>query len=121
MTSFLKAMLLIAALASAGGGFTALSLAMSRHWEGVHGRGSAPAPKLLLCLRLLGVGGLLLSLLVCLHSWGAAQGWVAWAGVLTAAAPVPALTLTYAARAVMRIGYGAAGLTFISLLAAVLA
>lgn len=121
MTPFLKTMLLIAALASAAGGFTALSLAMSRHWEGVHGRGSAPTSRLLPRLRLLGIGGLLLSLCVCLFNWGSAQGWVAWAGVLTAAALGHALTLTYAARAVMRIGYGAAGLTFISLLAAILA
>lgn len=118
MTPFLKTMLLIAALASAGGGFAALSLAISRHWEGVHGRGSAPAPRLLLRLRLLGIGGLLLSLLVCLFIWGDAQGWVGWAGVLTAAALGLSLTLTYAARAVMRVGYGAAGLALISLLAA---
>jgi hypothetical protein len=120
MTPFTSTMLALAALASASGGFTGLSLAMSRHWEGLHGRGSEPAPAQRRRLRLLGIAGLLVSLLACLFAWGGAQGWVAWAGMLTAAAISLALTLTYAARAVPRIGYAAAGLTLTSLLAAML-
>jgi hypothetical protein len=121
MTPFIKVMLALAALASAAGGFTGLSLAMSRHWEGLHGRGSAPTAVQLRWLRLLGIAGLLVSLLTCLLVWGSAQGWVAWAGMLTAAALSLALTLTYAARAVLRVGYAAAGLTLATLLAAMLA
>ena len=121
MSPFLNAMLGLAALASAAGGFTSLSLAMDRHWADLHGRGSAPTPAQLRALRLFGAGGLLLSLLVCLQTWGSAQGWVAWAGMLTVAALGLALTLTYAARAVMLAGYGAAVITCAALLAAMLA
>jgi len=121
MILFMKIMLVLAALASAATGFTGLSLAMSRHWEGQHGRGSEPTPVQLRWLRLLGIAGLLVSLLACLFVWGSAQGWVAWVGMLTAAALSLALTLTYAARAVMRVGYAAAGLTLATLLAAMLA
>lgn len=95
----------IAALASASSGFTALSLAMDRHWEGLHGRGNVPTDPQRRALRWSGGAGLLVSLLVCIYLWGASQGWVAWAGVMTAAAISLVLTLTYGARAIVRVGW----------------
>ncbi|WP_166454847.1 DUF3325 domain-containing protein [Duganella aquatilis] len=101
---------MVAALASAVGGFTALSLAMDRHWEALHGRGNLPTGRTRRTLRRSGAAGLLVSLLVCLDVWGGSQGWVAWAGMLTAAAIGMVLVLTYAARAMVRVGWIAGGL-----------
>lgn len=103
----MKMIAAIAALASAAGGFTALSLAMDRHWEGLYGRGNLPSDQRRKLLRWSGAAGLLVSLLVCIDLWGASQGWVAWAGVMTAAAIGLVLTLTYAARAIVRVGLAA--------------
>jgi hypothetical protein len=101
---------MVAALASAAGGFAALSLAMDRHWEALHGRGNLPGDRTRRLLHWSGGGGLLVSLLVCLDVWGASQGWVAWAGMLTAAAIGMVLVLTYAARAMVRVGWIAGGI-----------
>ena len=121
MSSAVTVTLTLAALAAAGAGFCALSLAMSRHWEGLYGRGSEPTPRQLRALRTLGSAALLLSLLLCLSLWGSAQGWVAWAGMLTFAALGLALALSYAATALLRVSLGAAGITLAMLLAAALA
>lgn len=107
--------LALLALAAAIAGFAALSLAMDRHWEQLHGRGAEPAAAVRRRLRHAGSAGLLASLLACIALRGAAQGWVAWAGMLTAAAITLALTLTYAARGVARIGWGAAALALAAL------
>jgi hypothetical protein len=109
MMALTSTMAIIAALSSAAGGFVALSLAMDRHWEGLHGRGNLPADSTRRMLRWSGSGGLLVSLLVCLNVWGASQGWVAWAGVLTAAAISMVLVLSYGARAIVRVGWAAGG------------
>jgi hypothetical protein len=111
MTALTNTLAIIAALSSAAGGFTALSLAMDRHWEGLHGRGNLPGDGTRRLLRWSGAGGLLVSLLVCLNVWGASQGWVAWAGVLTAAAISLVLVLSYAARAIVRVGWAAGGVS----------
>lgn len=111
MMTLTNSMAVIAALSSAAGGFTALSLAMDRHWEGLHGRGNLPSDGTRRMLRWSGSGGLLVSLLVCLYVWGASQGWVAWAGMLTAAAIGLVLLLSYGTRAVVRAGWAAGGVS----------
>lgn len=111
MTALMNTMAVLAALTSALGGFAALSLAVDRHWEGLHGRGNVPSDSTRRKLRWSGSGGLLVSLLVCLFVWGATQGWVAWAGMLTAAAIGLVLVLSYAGRAVVRVGWAAAGVS----------
>lgn len=111
MMALMNTMAIFAALTSALGGFTALSLAMDRHWEGLHGRGNVPSDSTRRKLRWSGSGGLLVSLLVCLFVWGASQGWVAWAGMLTAAAIGLVLVLSYAGRAIVRVGWAAGGVS----------
>ncbi|WP_432377593.1 DUF3325 domain-containing protein [Duganella sp. P38] len=111
MTALMNTMAVLAALTSALGGFAALSLAIDRHWEGLHGRGNVPSDSTRRKLRWSGSGGLLVSLLVCLFVWGATQGWVAWAGMLTAAAIGLVLVLSYAGRAVVCVGWAAAGVS----------
>ena len=117
MSGASNAAAMVAALSSAAAGFTALSLAMDRHWEALHGRGNVPRDGQRRLLRWAGSGGLLISLLVCLFIWGAAQGWVAWAGVLTASAFALVLTLCYAAHAIVRIGWAAAFVSVVALAA----
>jgi len=103
--------LAVAALAAAIAGFAALSLAMDRHWEQLHGRWSEPAIPARQWLRAGGTLGLLVSLGACIGLHGAGQGWVTWAGMLTLAALTLALTLSYAARGVARLGWGMAIVT----------
>jgi hypothetical protein len=110
MTALMTLCAAIAAWSGATGGFAALSLAMDRHWEALHGRGNLPGDRQRNLLRWAGIGGLLLSLLVCLFMWGASQGWVAWAGTLTAAAIGLVLMLSYAASAIVRIAWAAGAL-----------
>jgi len=110
--------LALAALAAAIAGFAALSLAMDRHWEQLHGRWSEPAIPARQWLRAGGTLGLLASLAACIALRGAGQGWVAWAGMLTLAGVSLALTLSYAARGVTRLGYGAAIAAFVASAAA---
>lgn len=113
--------LALVALGAAIAGFTALSLAMDRHWEQLHGRGAEPGAAVRRRLRHAGTLGLLASLLACIALRGAGQGGVAWAGMLTAAAMTLALTLTYAARGVARLGWGATAVALVALAGAVVA
>ncbi|MRW92039.1 DUF3325 family protein [Duganella sp. FT80W] len=115
MTALVTLCAAIAAWSGATGGFAALSLAMDRHWEALHGRGNLPSDRQRNLLRWAGTGSLLLSLLVCLFMWGASQGWVAWAGTLTAAAIGLVLVLSYAAAAIVRVGLAAGGVAAVSL------
>jgi hypothetical protein len=87
---------------------------MDRHWEALHGRGNLPSDQTRRRLRWSGSGGLLVSLLVCLSVWGASQGWVAWAGMLTAAAVGLVLVLSYATRAMVRVGWAAGGVSAVA-------
>jgi hypothetical protein len=109
--------LALAGLGSALAGFLCLGLAMDRHWEQLHGRGTEPRPALKRWLHLGGIGGLVVSLLACIALRGAGQGWVAWAGMLTVAAVALALTFTYGTRGVARMGVGATAVALLALLA----
>ena len=86
-----------AGFCAATAGFGALSLAMDRHFEDIHGRGTSPGAKRR-WLQLAGSLSLLASLLACLAAQGSAQGWVLWCGVLTVAALLLMLLLSYAPR-----------------------
>ena len=114
-------LLALAALGAATAGFTALSLAMERHWEQLHGRGAPLPARARRGLRHAGAVGLLASLAACIALRGAGQGWVAWAGVLTLAGITLVLVLTYASRGVARLGWGAAALALLSLAGALAA
>lgn len=76
-------------------GFAALALAMDRHFEGCFGRGRQPG-RLRPFLRVGGALGLAASLLASIAARGAAQGWVLWFGVMTAAAMAVVLVLSCA-------------------------
>ncbi len=94
MSALHETMAAVTALAAAIAGFASLSLGIDRHWEALHGRGTDPG----IWRRRLqwaGAAGLLVSLLACVALRGGAQGWVAWAGMMTAAALTVVLTLTY--------------------------
>jgi hypothetical protein len=107
--------LALTGLGAALAGFVALSLAMDRHWEQLHGRGSEPRAALRRWLHLGGILGLVVSLLACIALRGAGQGWVAWAGMLTVAAISLALMLTYGTRKVAGLGMGAALVSVVAL------
>jgi hypothetical protein len=71
--------------AAALGGFSALALAMDRHYEDAFGRGRSPGR----WRRWMQAGGALLlaaSLVASLRLQGGSVGWVLWFGTLTAAA-----------------------------------
>lgn len=89
------ALLITLTFASALAGFAALSLAMERHFHDVLGRQRRDFARWQPWLRAAGVAGLALSLMACLRHQGSTQGWVLWLGVLTAAALVQVLALTY--------------------------
>ncbi|KQP37133.1 DUF3325 domain-containing protein [Pseudorhodoferax sp. Leaf274] len=83
--------------------FSALSLAMDRHYEDYKGRGNTPPPGLRRGLQLGGGLGLVLSLWAAIAGYGSAQGWVFWFGAMTVAALAVVLTLTYAPRRIARL------------------
>lgn len=85
-------------LAGAYAGMAALSLAMDRHAEQVHGRGPRAAWRV--GLRLLGALLLALAAAPCVEAWGASVGVVVWLGLLSAGALLLVLLLPYAPRAV---------------------
>lgn len=78
------------------GGFTALALAMPRHFQFVLGR--SPARGVSLGLRILGWMLIAASLAPAIAWLGNPVGLVAWFGVLNAAALLTALALTMARR-----------------------
>lgn len=90
--------LVVAALGAATSGSMALGLAMARHWQNLHGRGTAPRPAQSRALQMAGVAGLLVSNLVCLFVRDGAQGWIAWLGMLTATELAASWSLSYAPR-----------------------
>lgn len=94
MTVFMST---IATLGTALAAFLALSLAMDRHYENSYGRGRNVGVHRL-WLRSVGTLGLILSLTTSLHLYGRSQGWVFWLGILTAAAIMTMLVLSYAPR-----------------------
>jgi hypothetical protein len=101
----------IAALGSAIAGFGGLGLAMDRHWEAIHGRGSMPAPGLRRMLQLGGSAALVISLWCCLavhEGDNIGQAIVLWCGVLSVAAWGSVAVMTYAAQHARRAAAGAA-------------
>lgn len=98
----------IAALGAAAAGFGTLGLAMDRHWEAIHGRGSMPAPALRRMLRLGGGAALAMSLGCCLAARDTGQAIVLWCGVLSVAAWAAVAVMTYAAQHARRTAAGAA-------------
>jgi hypothetical protein len=111
-------LLAVSSLCAAFSGFTALGLAMGRHWEDSMGRGSEPGT-LRRWLRLAGTAGLALSLLASLALQGPAQGWVLWLGMLTAGALAVVPMLSYAPRWAPTAGIaGAAAMTLSGILGA---
>lgn len=81
-------------------GFASMALAMSKHQREVLGRVQGPGRQM--ALRLGGWGLLCLALWLCLETWGVSIGLVSWTGLLTVAAIVVVLTLTYLPRAAGR-------------------
>ncbi|WBS03581.1 DUF3325 domain-containing protein [Pseudoduganella sp. SL102] len=111
----------IAALGAAVAGFGGLGLAMDRHWEAIHGRGSVPAPSLRRMLQLGGSAALAISLWCCLavhEADNAGQAIVLWCGVLSVAAWGSVAVMTYAAQ---HARHSAAGAAFVACATAVLA
>lgn len=117
MSMLANGLLIYAALAAALAGFAGLSLAMDRHWEALHGRGSTPGDKTR-WLQGAGSAGLLLSLLACLALKGATQGWVMWIGALTVGAIAVVLTLTYHAPRIIALARAAGVSALVAMLAA---
>ena len=114
-------LLAAAAFAAAVSGFFALGLAMDRHYEDSFGRGQAPGRRRP-WMRAAGAGALLVSLAVCCHLRGAAQGGVLWFGTLTAGAWVVVLVMGYAPRRATGLGVAAGALALsLSLVALVCA
>jgi hypothetical protein len=85
-------------------GFASLALAMDRHYADAFGRGESPSPGLRRGMQSLGTLGLVLSLALNVAQAGWAFGSLSWLGVLTLAAIVLALLLSY----MPRIGFWAA-------------
>lgn len=108
----------IAALGAAVAGFGGLGLAMDRHWEAIHGRGSMPAPRLRRLLQLGGAAALAVSLWCCLGVRDTGQAIVLWCGVLSVAAWGSVAVMTYAAQ---HARYAAAGAAMVACTTATLA
>ncbi|HIE1101043.1 DUF3325 domain-containing protein [Stenotrophomonas sp.] len=83
----------VIALLLAAAAFACLAMAMERHHRDVAGH-APPTPRRRL-LQVLGVLGLLASLLASIAAWGAAQGFVGWCGVLAAGAGAMVLWLSF--------------------------
>lgn len=79
-------------------GMGALSLAVERHHEQVHGRGHVQRRSHRLLLRLAGLVLLTWALALCISGWGAGVGIVAWCCWLSVGAVLVVLMLTYRAR-----------------------
>jgi hypothetical protein len=91
------ALLLVLAVAANVAGLGWLALAMDVHWEQV--RGSVPATRgTVRLLRVLGVSGLAVSLLLCLRVDHASMAALVWFMTLAGAALAIAFTATWRAR-----------------------
>lgn len=76
-------------------GFLALSLAMKRHYSQVLSPKKAPSKAQVIIFRLLGSICLIISAGICLNIHGVGIGLVLWTGMLTLAALMQSLLLTY--------------------------
>jgi hypothetical protein len=90
------------ALALAYAGFTALCLAMERHYLQVWA--TLPARSAVVTLRAGGAVLLVLALATCVAAFPGSLGFVVWLGVLTAAAMPLVFLLPYAPRATVFVG-----------------
>ncbi|MBK1615517.1 hypothetical protein CKO44_18815 [Rubrivivax gelatinosus] len=85
------ALMLAAASLCALAGFAWLALAMEVHWQQVHGGGTGPRRR----LRLLGAGGLVASLLLCLQADPPSMAALVWLMLLAGAVLAVALLLAW--------------------------
>ena len=83
----------VLALLLAAAAFACLAMAMERHHRDVAGH--APPTQRRRLLQVLGVLGLLASLLASIAAWGIAQGFVGWCGVLAGGAGAMVLWLSF--------------------------
>lgn len=99
---------MLISLALAFPGFVALSFGMDRHQEDLLGKVlQRPA---LIAWRAIGVVALVFALVVCLQTWSISVGVAVWLGLLTFAAMMVGLFLTYAPHLLVRVASGSAGL-----------
>ena len=108
-----KSACVVLAFSSCLAAFAALALALDRHHEDAHGRGTSPGRRRP-WLQLGGTAGLIVSLVASLAASGAVRGWVLWFGVLTASAIAVVLILSCAPRWAARIGLAACALAALS-------
>lgn len=95
-------------------GFATLSLAMKRHFSQMQPRGKKVSPQQVLVFRIVGYLCLLLAGVLCIMAQGVAVGLVLWMGVLTAAALLQSLLLTYRPKKVIVISLAALALGIIT-------
>ncbi|WP_159915431.1 DUF3325 domain-containing protein [Pantoea sp. 18069] len=94
--------------------FAALSLAMERHQDQVFGRALASRPTW--AWRLAGIALLVLSLVVCAASaWSWSVAISAWLGLLTLAALLTGLVLTYTPSKLLPLGCASMGVGVLAL------
>lgn len=84
-------------------GFVALSLAMKRHFSQLQPRGKKLSPQQVVVFRIVGYLCLLLAGVLCIMAQGVAVGLVLWIGIVTVAALLQSLLLTYRPKKVMMI------------------
>lgn len=75
--------------------WSALALAMDRHYADIHGRGAEPSAQLRRRMRWLGSLGLALAFAVAVAMQGWTIGPVGWLGLLAMAGVLQVLSLTY--------------------------
>lgn len=76
-------------------GFFALSLAMKRHYQQIWPHRNQPGRNQIIFLQITGYTCLLVAGIVCMASQGIAVGLVFWTGLLTLAALLQSLLLSY--------------------------
>lgn len=108
--------MIIMALAFAYAGMTALCLAMRKHYRQVWNRDPVQAERT--GLRIAGWILLIVSLALCIMSWGAAIGPVGWFGMLSVAGLILIFLLPYLPRLAVSLGVLAPLLSLIGLYSA---
>ena len=86
-------------------GFIALSLSMKRHFKQCSPQRRMPSLKLLFVFRLAGYISLIISMSLCMIAQDLGLGLVLWFGLLTIAALLQLLLLTYKPQWVIPIGF----------------
>lgn len=96
--SLLKALLLALALGVCAIGMGWLALAMDVHWQQVRGPAAPPRVGVVRALRVLGVGAIGASLLICLRVDHVSMAALVWVMALAASALAVAFTLSWRPR-----------------------